>query len=242
MESYYDFTLLIKEAKKDLNKEDALIRQYLPFIKAETSKYIHRNPQEGIDDELSIAMFAFHEAIHKYQEGKGTFFVFASKLIYNRLVDFTRKEARHQNTISIYQQADHEEGRTLLDTIDEGKDQIEDEQMHKATKEEIVEFSEVLLEYDLNLTDIAKNCPKQKRTLEACNRALSYAKAHPEIFKVVVESKRLPIKQLMEGAKVEKKTLERHRKYIMAIFLAYTNGFEIIRGHLNQVHFMKGGK
>lgn len=36
--------------------------------------------------------------------------------------------------------------------------------------------------------------------------------------------------QLVEGAKGERKTLERHRKYIIAILLAYTNGFEIIRG------------
>ena len=38
--------------------------------------------------------------------------------------------------------------------------------------------------------------------------------------------------ELARGANVERKTLERHRKYLVAMLLAFTNGFEIIRGHL----------
>ena len=37
------------------------------------------------------------------------------------------------------------------------------------------------------------------------------------------------------GANVDRKTLERHRRYLVAILLAYTNGFEIIRGHLKMI-------
>jgi RNA polymerase sigma factor len=43
---------------------------------------------------------------------------------------------------------------------------------------------------------------------------------------------------LSELSGVERKTLERHRRYLVAILLAYTNGFEIIRRHLGQ---LKGG-
>ena len=38
--------------------------------------------------------------------------------------------------------------------------------------------------------------------------------------------------ELASGAGVERKTLERHRKYLVAMLIAFTNGFEIIRGHL----------
>ena len=34
--------------------------------------------------------------------------------------------------------------------------------------------------------------------------------------------------------------MERHRKYLVALLLIYTNGYEIIRGHLAQV--MEGGE
>lgn len=46
--------------------------------------------------------------------------------------------------------------------------------------------------------------------------------------------------ELVEGTGVERKTLERHRKYLAAILLAFTNGYEIIRGHLAQVTLKRG--
>ena len=77
-----DLSALVSKAKSDNQCEDTLIRQYMPFIKSETAKFLHRIPQEGQDDELSIALFAFHEAITSYQEQKGAFLPYASKLIH----------------------------------------------------------------------------------------------------------------------------------------------------------------
>ena len=46
---------------------------------------------------------------------------------------------------------------------------------------------------------------------------------------------------LAEGAGVERKTLERHRRYLVALLLAYTNGYEVIRGHLYRFEAQDGG-
>ena len=47
---------------------------------------------------------------------------------------------------------------------------------------------------------------------------------------------------LSSGSGVERKTMERHRKYlVVALLLAFTNGFEIIRDHLRQMSAGKGG-
>ena len=67
---------------------------------------------------------------------------------------------------------------------------------------------------------------------------MEYAKGNPELLEDLLKTKRLPIGQLATGSGVERKTLERHRKYMVALLLIYTNGYEIIRGHLKQV--MKG--
>ena len=104
-----------------------------------------------------------------------------------------------------------------------------------AAKEEIEEYAAQLESFGLSLTDIADNCPKQDRTLEACHKALTYAKEHIELLDILLTSKKLPMSQLALGSGVSIKTLERHRKYMVAILLAYTNGFEIIRGHLRQI-------
>ena len=93
-------------------------------------------------------------------------------------------------------------------------------------------------EFGVSLSDVADNCPKQQRTLDACRKALQYARENPELLDDLLKTKRLPIGQLATGSGVERKTLERHRKYMVALLLIYTNGYEIIRGHLKQV--MKG--
>ena len=94
--------------------------------------------------------------------------------------------------------------------------------------------------------------PKEKRPalwkplsgvagLAACRRVLDYARANPALLEKVAETGKLPMNELALGSGTERKTLERHRKYLVAILLAFTNGYEIIRGHLCQVGPKRGG-
>lgn len=55
------------------------------------------------DDEFSIGMIAFHEAIRGYTKERGAFVNYASMLILSRLNDYRRKEARHQENVSLYE-------------------------------------------------------------------------------------------------------------------------------------------
>ena len=65
--------------------------------------------------------------------------------------------------------------------------------------------------------------------------ALLYAKKEKGILDSLLKTKKLPIEAVSKGSGVERKTLERHRKYMVALLLAYTNGYEIIRGHLSRL-------
>ena len=80
-----------------------------------------------------------------------------------------------------------------------------------------------------------RDCPKQERTLAACHRVLSCAREHPVYLEQLTTTGKLPIAALSAESGVERKTMERHRKYLVALLLAFTNGFEIIRGHLRQM-------
>lgn len=229
-------------AKKDTRAADELVRQYLPFIKSETAKFLKRIPLEGQDDELGIAMFAFHEAAMAYNRDKGAFLKLASTAIRNRLIDYQRREQRHAGIVSLDQTVDRDgESRTLLEQIDTGHDEIAHRQNVSAAREEIMKFAQELSEYSLTLADIAENCPKQERTLAACQRVLAYARQNPVLLEQFTSTGRLPMASLSAGSGVERKTMERHRKYLAALLLAFTNGFEIIRGHLRQMSSGKGG-
>ena len=224
-------------AKEDVQAADRLIGTYLPFIKTETAKFLKRPPIEGHDDELSIAMIAFHEAIGGYSRTRGAFLKYAAMLIRSRLIDYSRREQRHSRVISLDAPA-REENTTLGEVLVGERDPHEETASRDATRAEIEELTRQMQEFGVSLSDVADNCPKQQRTLDACRRALEYAKGNPELLEDFLKTKRLPIGQLATGSGVERKTLERHRKYMVALLLIHTNGYEIIRGHLKQV--MKG--
>ena len=223
-------------AKQDIQAADRLIGTYLPFIKAETAKFLKRPPIDGHDDELSIAMIAFHEAIGGYSRTRGAFLKYAAMLIRSRLIDYSRREQRHSRVISL--DAPAGETATLGETLANEKEPHEETVTRDATRAEIEELTKQMQKFGVTLSDIADNCPKQQRTLSACRKALQFARENPELLESLLQTKKLPIGQLTTGSGVERKTLERHRKYMVALLLIYTNGYEIIRGHLKQV--MKG--
>lgn len=232
----YEIVRSVAAAQKDARAADELVRQYLPFIKAETARFLHRAPVEVQDDELCIAMFAFHESVLAYQSSKGSFLKLAAAAIHNRLIDYQRKEQRHAGQLSLEQTVnDDAQGRTLLETLDSGCDEIAQRQSLAAAQEEIAEFAQELTKYGLKLTDIAENCPKQKRTLAACQQVLSCAQKKPEYLEKLTATGKIPMAALAAESGVKRKTMERHRKYLVALLLAFTNGFEIIRGHLRQM-------
>lgn len=227
-----DIDARVRRARRDARKADDLVRDYLPFIKAETAKFMHRPPQEGRDDELSIAMFAFHEAVMTHDGSRGAFIPHATRVIRNRLVDFTRREARHAHTVSLDQTDGNDDERTIGDQIGAHDAAVENHGTYEATRQEIASYAKALAAYDVSFSDVAESCPKQERTLATCRKALSCAREHPEILERLEQTKKLPIAALVKHGGVERKTLERHRRYLIALLVAYTNGFEIIRGHL----------
>ncbi len=228
----------VYEAKKDMTAADRLIEGYLPFIRSETVKYLKRPLVEENDDELSIAMIAFHEAIRGYSKDRGAFLPFASLLIKNRLTDYIRREKRHRGHMSLDMPVG-EDGDTVGMRLPAQEEQQESYVSRDATRSEIEELAGQMACFGVSFTDVAENCPRQKRTIRACRKVLEYAKENPELLEGFLRSRRLPVTRLSQECRVEKKTLERHRKYLVALLLICTNGYEIIRGHLKQV--LKGG-
>ena len=134
---------------------------------------------------------------------------------------------------SLHVPVQEDDGDTMkIDQLEHPENDIEKSHRQSATKEEILEFEKKLQKFGLTFSDVADNCPRQERTFKACGRVLAAAREHPEYLDELLRTKKLPIAGLAEISKTDKKTMERHRKYLVAVLLAFTNGYEIIRGHL----------
>ena len=234
MKEQHSIILALHRAQQDPCAADAFIEQYLPFIRSETAKYTVLSSPEG-EDALSIAMFAFYEAMMAYRSDRGAFLPLAALAIRNRLIDFSRRSRRHSDALSLDAPQSGEDSRSLAETVADKTDTLEQYHHREAAQQEIEEFSSVLAGYALSFTEVAENCPQQERTLHACMAAVDYGKTRPDLLEKLTSTGKLPLNELALGSGVSRKTLERHRKYLMAVLLAYTNGFEIIRGHIQAV-------
>ena len=240
MTNQHSIVQQVNDAKENMALADELIRNYLPFINAEVSRFLNRFVSES-DDELSIGMMAFHEAILGYTSSRGSFLSYAAMIIKSRLIDFKRSESRHYGVVSLDESLDDEDDSTLYDKVPSNVGDALEEVRVQATKEEIRELTEVLKEFNVSLSDVADNSPKQDRTLEMCKRVIRYVKDNPEILEELLQTKKLPLKKLIDGSQADRKTIERHRKYVVTMLLILTNGYDIIRGHLVNVLREKGG-
>ena len=81
----HDIVAQVYAAKAASEAADALIRQYMGFIRSEAMKTTKKSYGEN-EDEISIAMFAFYEAVMNYEKGRGAFLPYAARAIRSRLI------------------------------------------------------------------------------------------------------------------------------------------------------------
>lgn len=239
MRSETDLTAKVLAAQKSVDQADDLIRAYIPFIRAEASRTLGRFCTEQ-DDAFSIAMIAFHEALVSYEPDRGAFLSYAGLRIHSRLLDQQRRENRNEPALSL-DEPEEQDDRTLGETLADPTDPIAEQETREATRQEILELAAVMQPFGVSFSDVADNCPKQQRTLDACAEAIRYAASQPVLLEELLHTKKLPMTKLVKGSGVERKTLERHRKYLLVMLLIQTNGYEIMRGHLRRV-LRKGGQ
>lgn len=228
-------TIEMIQNKESEHAESELIDQYIPFIRKVTSGVCKRYINITKDDEFSIAMIAFSEAIHKYSSDKGSSFLsFASLVIRRRVIDYIRLEQRKTTYLSLdYKDDDRENMENIAEvsaSYQEYNQQVESE--HR--REEIQHFQERLSSFEIQLTEIVEQCPKHS---DARINMVEIAKTivdHDSLLKILMQKKRLPVKQLMEHISMSRKTIERNRKYIIALVIVLLEDYQYLKDYLRE--------
>lgn len=79
--------------------------------------------------------------------------------------------------------------RSLGEQLPDRSDKMNEVLQITAARTEIEEFSHQLESFGLTLSDIADNCPRQERTMDACMKVLDYAKSHPQLLVQMIHTK-----------------------------------------------------
>jgi len=210
-------TLLLAKEGNELIREE-FIQNHKPFIIKISSNICKRYLTWGHDDELSIALVAFNEAIDSFKPNDGaSFYGFAKTVITRRLIDYFRKESKHQVLSLTPLEADKND---LYDYDSASSFELyKEEEQKNDFAETIKNYTILLVEYGITLEDLVEVSPKHSDSKATLWRVAQELCAHPNLLKHLTKTKLLPLKELELLTGVKRKVLERGRKYLIATAL-----------------------
>ena len=225
---------LIQQGDKSLINE--IIDAYKPFIAKTVSSVCRRYIYES-DDEFSIGLIAFNEAIEKYSPDRGSSLLsFSEVIIKRRVIDYIRKQTKNQHiSIDLTNASNEEESPGTVIVNELSLDDFHKKNDDQLRKDEIIQFQALLTTFDLNFSDLVENSPKHADARKNAIYAAKMLIENQEMKDLLFEKKRLPIKQLEKLVNVSRKTIERNRKYIIAIALILSSDYVYLKDYLKGV-------
>lgn len=212
-------TLLAQAMAGDSGARENLIQECQSFVHKTTCGQAKRNLEWGRDDELSIALIAFNEAIDAFRpEKRVPFLAFARVVIQSRLKDYWRRENRfYQTTVPLT--GPGEEGGTSVQEVKPAWDKYWDQVIAQERGEEIRRFNQLLKEYGISFGDLVEASPQHLDTRRNLYQVAVGLVQTPALMMSLLTKKKLPLLELAEGLGFSRKTLERGRKYVIALAL-----------------------
>ncbi|MDO7787371.1 RNA polymerase sigma-I factor [Desulforamulus aquiferis] len=222
----FNFTLkgLIQRAKNGEEKaREELIRNHRDYIIKVSSRICKRYLCWENDDELSIALLAFNEAIDCYEfNQRASFSSFAYTVIHHRLTDYFRKNpAKYEMLLAEEQGCSEDRIFSILEQKSHHsyQDRIKQENM----AETIELYQQQLRSYDITLEDLVRCSPRHRDTREKLMQVAMTVAHDPDLLGFLKNYSKLPAKILVERTGLSNRVLEKGRKYIIATVILLTD-------------------
>ncbi|MDA8206525.1 MAG: RNA polymerase sigma-I factor [Thermaerobacter sp.] len=211
--------LLARAKKGDADARNQLILDYTPFVLKVASQKVGRYLRPESDEEVTVALLAFNEAIDAYDQERGSFISFSQTVIQRRLVDYFRQRQQRQHEVPLSDFERDDDGSHVetgpLEQAAKSAWQVREEE--EARRQEIEEYARALRKYGIGWGDLVKAAPKHR---DSRDRAIQLARAavrRPEYQQGLLDRGEIPVQALVKEFGVSRRLIERHRKYILAV-------------------------
>lgn len=222
---------LIIESLRKINSGDTIARdefivRFKPFILKLVYKVTDKYIEPENSEEYSVALLAFNEAINTYEEKKHpNFLAFSEQVINRRLIDYKRKSQKYNMVypFSYFETDDRRLESSLFEPgITGGIDRIE-------FTEEISLFKDELASFNISFKDLLLGTPKHKDSRELLIKIAKTIAGDEGLYEKLRKKRRLPTPELLKLTNVSRRTLERNKKYIIAVSLILRSSLEIFK-------------
>lgn len=220
-----DIESRVLNAQENTAALEQLIKDYLPFIKKQLTGF--RSQALEYEDMLSTATLVFINCVKQYQSGRGGFLPFVQISIKNRLIDEMRREARRQH-LPLHSTEGRETAAEEILAFSDYNQKME--QLNLSL--EIDCFSKELAGYDITLMELSRKSPRHRKS-RLLSLRIAQALLMDEAKSCQLRNRHLlPQKELAAEFQISVKTIEKHRKYIVALFLLISGNYPCINAFL----------
>lgn len=228
-----DFSEVIERIKSgDKKLRERFINDYRPFILGCVSKHMNRFIEVENCEEFSIGLMAFDEAINSYNHIKGGHFLsFAELVINRRLINHRKKEIKNSKIIP-FSYFGGENEQIIENSISEKSIYLHYDRFEM--REEIMIYNQKLEMFGITMKDLVNKSPKHKDSKEIMVGIAKIITDNDNLYNKLISKKTLPMSDLIAYVNVNPKTVEKNRKYIIAVCLALKSELEIIKGFIRK--------
>jgi len=218
----------IKAGDKLLREE--FINSYTPYIIRTVSNLTGKYVDVENSDEFSVGLAAFNEAIDSFDEGKNMFFFkFSTLVIKRRLTDYARHNKKHCHVYPFTYFED--KNNSYFEQI-HLKSEIDLQNTYEISRE-IELYEQKLRDFGISLEHLAKCAPKHKDSKSLCIKIAKVIADNKELFSKLERTRNIPKTELLKLLKINKKTIERNRTFIIAAALIFGNDFNLLKDFLD---------
>lgn len=202
-----------------------LIKKHMPFIIKSISDVTGRYVSCENDEELSVGLLGFHEAIERYDNEKGHFLSYAKLVIGSRIKNYLKGENRHQHS-------------SLDELVDKGLD-IKDEYFEPKEDNSILieEINKLKIEissFGFTFEDLVNEAPKQQATRKNAIILSEEISKEEEFTSFMYLKKRLPIKRIVLKFSVTEKVIKRSKKFIISVVIIIDKRLNALRNWIRK--------
>lgn len=211
--------------KGNTNEREDILRCYYPFVRSISSTVCKRNIVFE-DDEFSVALIAFNEAIDEFDCGKGASFLSFSKIVMKRrLIDNIRKMNKEVRVVTFLNDEDEYSVAEHLASMN----RFVECERQKALIGELNDFAMMLQGFDISLSELVEVTPKHQ---DAKENAIVIARTLAESEQMkekLFKNKRIPMNDLAEQVSMSRKTIERNRVYIISVAVVFSSHLPLLQ-------------
>ena len=202
-----------------------LIEKHMPFIIKSISDVTGRYVSCENDEELSVGLLGFHEAIERYDNEKGHFLSFAKLVIGSRIKNYLKGENKHQHS-------------SLEELVDKGleiKDEyLEQKEDNSILVEEITRLKTEISFFGFSLEDLVEEAPKQQATRKNAISLSEEISKDEEFTSFMYVKKRLPIKRIVLKFSVTEKVIKRSKKFIISVVIIIDKNLSALKNWIRK--------